>query len=211
MKPFYFVFVLFGCQPDPKFESAETEDTPNIHPIAMAAVELTKTAFVTYDPSYQSIPYPMGDVAPNRGVCADVVIRALRKCGMDLQKLVHEDMTTQFSAYPKKWGLSRTDRNIDHRRVPNLMRYFERKLYALSLTQDPKDYLPGDIVAWDINGNGLTHIGIVIPSMSNELRPWIVHNIGYGQVAQDVLFQWKIIGHYRLHGPEYEKGFASGY
>src|SRR5690606_18547582 len=113
-----------------------------------------------YDPAYRQLSYPGGDVPQATGVCTDVVIRALRKQGLDLQQLVHEDMRAHFSAYPRNWGLSRPDRNIDHRRVPNLMTYFARRGFSRPPSDDPMDYRAGDIVAWDL-GNGLTHIGIL--------------------------------------------------
>lgn len=151
---------------------------------------------IIYDPNYFSITYPNGDVQADRGVCTDVIIRAYRKLGLDLQKAVHDDMSTNFSLYPKNWGLSTTDKNIDHRRVPNLMTFFSRKGVEKPMSHNASDYLPGDIVCWNLGG-GITHIGIVIneKSMDNE-RFLIVHNIGSGQVAEDILFLYKIIGHY---------------
>lgn len=164
--------------------------------LADAAMELTKQD-VVYDPSYYSIPYPNGDVPSDKGVCTDVVIRAYRMLDIDLQKEVHEDMRAHFSVYPKNWGLTKTDRNIDHRRVPNLMKYFERKGASLPLSKDPKDYLPGDIVTWNL-GRGMVHIGIVVDRKTSDgKRPLIVHNIGAGQVAEDILFKYTITGHYR--------------
>lgn len=152
---------------------------------------------VIYDPSYFSIDYPNGDVPSNKGVCTDVIIRAYRKVGIDLQKEVHEDMRAHFNLYPDKWGLTSTDRNIDHRRVPNLMKFFERKGAAREISGNPDDYLPGDIVCWSLGG-GLTHIGLVVDRKSADgERHLIVHNIGAGQVLEDVLFDFKIIGHYR--------------
>jgi uncharacterized protein YijF (DUF1287 family) len=165
--------------------------------LSSAALELTKDR-VVYDPSYFRLDYPMGDVPSDRGVCTDVVIRAYRKLGIDLQQLVHEDMKANFSKYPNKWGLSKTDRNIDHRRVPNLMTYFERHGKSLSLSSVATDYLPGDIVCWMLPGN-LTHIGIVVDRNSSDgKRNMVVHNIGAGQVLEDCLFAYKIIGHYRF-------------
>ena len=151
---------------------------------------------IIYDPAYFSINYPNGDVPNDRGVCTDVVIRAYRKLGIDLQKEVHEDMLANFNQYPKIWNLNQPDKNIDHRRVPNLMTFFERKGIEKSMSQKASDYDPGDIVCWDLGG-GITHIGIVIhkKSMDNQ-RFFIVHNIGGGQVAEDILFQYKIIGHF---------------
>ena len=160
-----------------------------------AALELTQQQ-VTYDGSYFSIPYPNGDVPEGKGVCTDVVIRAYRKLGIDLQKEVHEDMKANFSAYPNIWGLSRTDTNIDHRRVPNLMTYFKRQGAEKPITDKAEDYLPGDVVCWNLGG-AITHIGIVVNKKSRDgKRHLIVHNIGRGQVMEDILFDFKIIGHY---------------
>jgi uncharacterized protein YijF (DUF1287 family) len=160
-----------------------------------AALELTKQN-VTYDGRYFSIPYPNGDVPGDKGVCTDVVIRAYRKLDIDLQKEVHEDMKANFHLYPKNWGLSRTDTNIDHRRVPNLMIFFERHGEVKALSNNTSDFIPGDIVCWDL-GRGLTHIGIVVNKKSiDRKRNLIVHNIGGGQVVEDVLFNYKMIGHY---------------
>lgn len=160
------------------------------------ALQLTHQK-VTYDPSYFSIPYPNGDIPANKGVCTDVVIRAYRKMGIDLQKEVHEDMAANFSLYPKNWGLKTTDKNIDHRRVPNLMVFFKRKGTTKPMTTNPKDYLPSDIVCWNLGGS-ITHIGIVVNQKSSDGKRYlIVHNIGAGQVLEDCLFDFKIIGHYR--------------
>ncbi|WP_237732281.1 DUF1287 domain-containing protein [Flavobacterium sp. UGB4466] len=151
-----------------------------------------------YDPAYFSIPYPNGDIPSNKGVCTDVVIRSYRKLNIDLQKEVHEDMAANFSAYPslQKWGLTSTDTNIDHRRVPNLAVFFERKGKKLPVTQNANDYKTGEIVTWLIN-NKLDHIGIVTAKKSEDgKRNLIVHNIGNGQVLEDCLFQYKITGHY---------------
>lgn len=162
------------------------------------AIELTNEE-VIYDSSYFSIDYPNGDVPKGKGVCTDVIIRAYRKMEIDLQKLVHEDMKANFRDYPQIWGLKTTDRNIDHRRVPNLMRFFKRMNAELPITNNPDDYKPGDVVAWRLS-NGMTHIGIVIDQKSNDgKRPLIVHNIGAGQVIEDCLFDYKIIGHYNYN------------
>lgn len=164
--------------------------------LSEAAIQLTKTR-VSYDPTYFTINYPNGDVPSDKGVCTDVVIRAYRKVGIDLQKEVHEDMKTNFSAYPKMWGLRSTDKNIDHRRVPNLMKYFERKHASQLITHQANDYQPGDVVCWELAG-GLTHIGLVVHLKSpDQERNLIVHNIGAGQVLEDCLFNYTIIGHYR--------------
>ena len=159
-------------------------------------IELTKQ-HVTYDPSYFSIDYPNGDIPSNKGVCTDVIIRAYRKIEIDLQKNVHEDMKANFNAYPKIWGLKSTDKNIDHRRVPNLMTYFKRKGAEKPISNNAQDYLPGDIVCWNLEG-AITHIGIVVDKKSTDgKRNLIVHNIGGGQVLADCIFDYKIIGHYR--------------
>lgn len=151
---------------------------------------------VVYTPSYVSLSYPNGDVPPKTGVCTDVVIRAYRKLNIDLQKEVHEDMKANFSKYPKIWGLKTTDKNIDHRRVPNLEVFFERKGTKLTISQNPKDYKTGDLVTWMI-GNELPHIGIVTHLKSTDgKRPMIVHNVGGGQVLQDCLFSYTIVGHF---------------
>ncbi|WP_255362737.1 DUF1287 domain-containing protein [Tenacibaculum sp. MAR_2009_124] len=161
-----------------------------------AAISITKDE-VTYDPSYFSITYPNGDIPLNKGVCTDVVIRSFRKLGIDLQKLVHEEMKHNFHLYPNIWGLKRTDTNIDHRRVPNLMIFFKRKGLVKKITKNSSDYKPGDIVCWNLYG-GVTHIGIVINKKSKDKERYlIVHNIGSGQVIADCLFDYKIIGHYR--------------
>lgn len=151
----------------------------------------------TYDPSYFSIPYPNGDVPNDRGVCTDVVIRAYRHLGIDLQVLVHEDMAANFSSYPQLWGLPSTDSNIDHRRVPNLRRFFERQHADVAITSNGRDYLPGDLVTWLLPGN-LTHIGIVSDRrVAGSDRPLILHNIGAGTAEEDILFTYEITGHYR--------------
>ena len=163
--------------------------------LADSAYTLTKQR-VYYDPSYFQIGYPNGDVPSDKGVCTDVIIRAYRKLGIDLQKEVHEDMKANFDKYPKKWGLSSTDKNIDHRRVPNLMTFFSRHGTVKKISQVPSDYQPGDIVCWDLGG-GITHIGIVSRKKTEDKqRHLIIHNIGAGQVLEDCLFQFKIIGHY---------------
>lgn len=163
--------------------------------LSNAAIELTKQQ-VQYDPQYFSIDYPNGDVPANKGVCTDVIIRAYRKLGIDLQKEVHEDMRANFTLYPNNWRLKRPDKNIDHRRVPNLMKYFNRHGTVKPITNNPQDYIPGDIVAWNLGG-GTTHIGIVVDKKSADSNRYlIVHNIGNGQELSDCLFSYKIIGHY---------------
>jgi hypothetical protein len=157
---------------------------------------------VQYDGAYYQIAYPGGDVPEDRGACTDEVVRAYRAVGVDLQKEVHEDMTANFAAYPPRFGLTRPDANIDHRRVPNLMTFFARKGAQLPITNNAADYAPGDIVTWDL-GSGQTHIGIVVdvPSDEDAARYQIMHNIGAGPQIQDVLFAWQITGHYRYTGP----------
>lgn len=170
----------------------------NIDNLSSAALELTKDE-VVYDPSYFSIKYPNGDVPKGKGVCTDVIIRAYRKLGIDLQKEVHEDMKANFNLYPKIWGLNSTDKNIDHRRVPNLMTFFSRKGTVKPITKNPDDYKPGDIICWNLGG-AITHTGIVVNKKSQDNKRFmIVHNIGAGQVLQDCLFSFKIIGHYRCN------------
>ncbi|MCG9537440.1 DUF1287 domain-containing protein [Providencia huaxiensis] len=153
---------------------------------------------VIYDPSYRQISYPNGDVPEHYGVCSDVVIRSYRKMGVDLQKLVHEDMKANFRQYPSQriWGLRKPDTNIDHRRVPNLEAFFSRKGKNKSISKNASDYIPGDIVSWRL-GNGRPHIGVVTSIKSSSTQNYLVmHNIGYGQVAEDILFRWDIVGHY---------------
>ena len=171
--------------------------SPYFKQLADSAYTLTKDR-VVYDPTYYSIDYPMGDVPDGKGVCTDVVIRAYRKLGTDLQALVHRDMKWHFSSYPKNWGLKRPDPNIDHRRVPNLMTYFKRQGASLRVTQKGEDYLPGDVVSWNLGG-GITHIGVVsdVPSRTHPNRFQMIHNIGEGQVVEDCLFSYQITGHFR--------------
>lgn len=161
---------------------------------ARAQVGVTKV----YDPAYVVLPYPGGDVPEDRGVCTDVVIRAFRKVGLDLQALVHEDMARSFGKYPQRWGLKRPDKNIDHRRVPNLMKYFERQGKSQPVSKDPAKYLPGDLVTCIVPPN-LPHIMIVShePSPVEPARLQIIHNIGQGARIEDRLFDFEITGHYR--------------
>lgn len=152
---------------------------------------------VRYDGSYRKIDYPMGDVPADIGVCSDLIIRSYRALGIDLQERVHRDMQSNFISYPKIWRLWAPDTNIDHRRVPNLMTLFNRAGRSLPISADPRDYTPGDIVAWDLGG-AVTHIGIVSTQTSAESGdPLIVHNIGAGAAMDDMLFDYEIIGHYR--------------
>ncbi len=155
---------------------------------------------VSYDPAYRKLAYPGGDVPKERGVCTDVIVRALRQArAMDLQQLLHEDIKAAWEAYPHqaRWRLDKPDPNIDHRRVPNLMTYFRRAGYGRTPTRDAAQYLPGDIVAWDL-GRGILHIGIVSDLKSISGIPLVVHNIGAGAREEDILFRYTIIGHYRL-------------
>ena len=152
----------------------------------------------SYDPSYVALDYPGGDVPEKTGVCSDVVVRAFRKAGIDLQKEIHEDMKAARSKYPTKWGANNPDRNIDHRRVLNLMTYFTRQGKSLPISNAATDYQPGDIVAWELT-DGIDHIGIVTNMVSgSDDRYLIVHNIGAGTRIEDVLFVWTIKGHYRF-------------
>ncbi len=167
--------------------------------VAAALRQIGRT--VIYDPAYVRLAYPGGDVPIDRGVCTDVVIRAYRNgLDVDLQMLVHEDMAANFDAYPKLWGLARTDRNIDHRRVPNLETFFRRRGAALSVTQNAADYASGDLVTMRLPGN-LPHIGIVTHQLNDDAsRPLLVHNIGGGAQLQDVLFGFDLTWHYRFSG-----------
>lgn len=163
-----------------------------------AAASLENRA-VRFVPAYRRIAYPMGDVPAGEGVCADVVVRAYRAIGTDLQKLVHEDMKRHFAAYPKIWGLRAPDSNIDQRRVLNLQVFFARHGKVLKITKDAKDYKPGDLVTWNLDPKGSTpHIGIVMNRRSGDgRRPLIMNNLGQGQITEDILFAFKITGHYR--------------
>ncbi|HUQ31993.1 MAG TPA: DUF1287 domain-containing protein [Pyrinomonadaceae bacterium] len=168
---------------------------PTLKRVVDAGLEQTKYTFY-YDQGYSKINYPGGDVPLERGACTDIIIRAFRKVGVDLQKEVHEDMQRHFAVYPKTWGLKGPDTNIDHRRVPNLRTYFERKGRALPVTDKPEDYLPGDVVTWDVNG--YPHIAMVTNVWSDEARHYLlVHNMGRGAKVEDILFAWPITGHYR--------------
>jgi len=173
----------------------KTDATP-LEKVNAGAIEQT-TQTTSYDASYVKLDYPNGDVPLDTGVCADVVVRAFRKAGIDLQKELHQDMKKNFAKYPQKWGARRPDTNIDHRRVPNLMTWFDRQGKARPVTKDAKDYLPGDVVAWQLD-NGLPHIGMVSKIKVGETERYaVVHNIGLGARIEDALFVWKITGHYR--------------
>jgi hypothetical protein len=169
--------------------------SPAARLVAAARAQVGVT--LTYDSSYRRIAYPMGDVPIDRGVCSDVVIRAFRAIGLDLQERVHRDMARHFALYPKTWGLSAPDANIDHRRVPNLATWFKRQGYALPVSQDAAAYQPGDIVTWVLSG-GQPHIGIVSDRRSaDDARPLVIHNIGWGAQEEDTLFAYRITGHFR--------------
>ncbi len=205
---FILYFALSGnslqtvSQPDRQLSSVQQRFMERF---VAAAVERTHH-IVRYDPAYVRIPYPGGDVPASTGVCTDEVIRAYRAVGIDLQKEVHEDMASHLNSYPRKWASDArkastfTDSNIDHRRVPHLMVFFARRGQALPLSRNARDYSPGDLVTWNLGGE-ITHIGIVVDQKSPQSgRYLIVHNIGQGPQMEDVLFNWKIIGHYRYFG-----------
>ncbi len=202
------VFLTFtlGIAAEPRFlqtnQLSDFRQEQFLEKLSVAAIDRTHHV-VRYDPKYVRIPYPGGDVPADTGVCSDEVIRAYRALGIDLQKEVHEDLLANFSAYPnqRRWMLAHPDSNIDHRRVPNLMVFFNRKGTALPISTQGKDYSPGELVTWDLGG-GVPHIGIVVGRKSAASgRYMIVHNIGAGPKLEDVLFNWKITGHYRYLGP----------
>lgn len=179
---------------NPKLSEIQSTEIKKLLESAVEQTNLTKN----YDPAYVVIPYPNGDIPIEKGVCTDVVIRAFRNAGVDLQKEVHEDMTANFAVYPKKWNLPKPDTNIDHRRVPNLQTFFTRTGKSLPITDKTEDYKPGDVVAWDLDGKGLTHTGLVSNIYNESTKRFlIIHNIGGGAHSEDRIFDWKIIGHYR--------------
>jgi uncharacterized protein YijF (DUF1287 family) len=178
----------------PSLNEIQSAEIKNLLASALEQTKVTNS----YDPAYVVLPYPNGDVPMETGVCTDVVIRAFRKAGIDLQKEVHEDMQANFAVYPKRWGLSKPDPNIDHRRVPNLQTFFTSRGKALEIKQNADDYKPGDVVSWDLDGKGMTHIGLVSNLWNEASRRYlIIHNIGGGARVEDVLFNWKVTGHYR--------------
>lgn len=179
--------VVFGASAPPSIQLVEN---------ARSQIGIT----VSYDPEYRSIPYPNGDVLQSTGVCTDVVIRAMRKLGLDLQQEVHKDMKKHFAQYPRLWGLKSTDRNIDHRRVPNLKTYMTRRGWSIPSSQDPQNYQPGDVVVWKLS-SGIPHIGIVSDKKSSEKIPLIIHNIGQGTREEEGLFAFEITGHFRPKWP----------
>jgi uncharacterized protein YijF (DUF1287 family) len=203
------IWLLAGCQvlrgsqraveiPQPQLQAA-IQVKPNATPLeTVNAATIEQTTYThSYDPAYVKLEYPNGDVPKETGVCADVVVRAFRSAGIDLQKELHEDMAKNFKKYPQKWGARKPDKNIDHRRVLNLMAWFVRQKKSQPMTRDARDYLPGDVVAWQLDG-GLLHIGMVSKiKVEGADRYAVVHNIGIGARLEDVLFAWKIIGHYR--------------
>jgi uncharacterized protein YijF (DUF1287 family) len=175
---------------------ASGQDTLGTKIASAARSQVGKT--LRYDPSYETLSYPKGDVDIAGGVCTDVVIRALRSgLGVDLQKVVHEDMASNFRRYPQSWGLRGPDKNIDHRRVPNLQVYFKRRGYELTVTQDMKDYKAGDLVTCIVPPH-LPHIMVVSDRITEAGRPLVIHNIGAGAQEEDRLFEFELTGHYRL-------------
>jgi len=193
---------LYSVPPASPRQSHATVHQTFLQRLSDAAINRTMLV-VRYDSAYVRIPYPNGDVPAGTGVCTDEVIRSYRALGVDLQKEVHEDMQRNFSAYPnqRRWMLARTDTNIDHRRVPNLQVFFSRKGESLPVTSNESDYKPGELVTWNLGGN-VPHIGIVVNKQSSAPGRYLVeHNIGAGPKVEDVLFSWKITGHYRYFGP----------
>jgi uncharacterized protein len=181
----------------PVSQSASHDDDDGLRLVGIARQQIGVT--LRYDPTYVRLAYPDGDIPDDTGVCTDVVIRAYRAAfGYDLQRAVHEDMRANFAAYPKNWGLTRPDRNIDHRRVPNLQTFLHRKGASLPVTRDPANYKPGDLITQMLPGN-LPHIGIVSDHRSADgQRPLVIHNIGAGTREEDTLFRFPVTGHYRF-------------
>lgn len=201
------LLLMVACRAEPGDESAlrsgvdhaitaPARATPPSPPLVAAARGQIGVT-VRYDPAYLKLDYPGGDVPADRGVCTDVVVRALRTQGIDLQARIHEDMRANFSRYPQMWGLSAPDPHIDHRRVPNQMHWFERQGWQRPISNDALDYSAGDIVAWKLNGNGLLHVGIVSDRKHRDGTPLVLHNIGRGTREENLLFQHTIIGHYQ--------------
>ena len=201
MKPIYLLLLIVSFLTCGEKENAKVEPKTFEEKLSDAAVSIVD-ASIDYDPAYFSIKYPNGDVPKNKGVCTDVVIRAYRKMNIDLQKEVHVDLKANFSKYPslKKWGLKKPDTNIDHRRVPNLEMFFSRKGQKLVVSKDPNDYKTGELVTWMI-GKKFPHIGIITNRKSPDgKRPMIVHNVGQGQLLEDCLFDYEIVGHFKYNG-----------
>ncbi len=182
------------CRAQAQSETSAAQKSDRIKLVEYARRQIGVTTI--YDPAYVRLKFPNGDVAKERGVCTDVVIRAYRHLGKDLQRLVNQDMKANFSKYPKRWGMKRTDSNIDHRRVPNLQVFFKRQGKNLTVTKDKSDYRAGDIVTWMLDGN-LPHIGIVSTRKTSDGTPLVIHNIGRGTQEDNILFKFKITGHYR--------------
>lgn len=207
--------LLAACRPSPPEQpqadpapAAPAAAVPAASPPLVVAARRQIGVTLLYDPAYVEMPYPGGDVPAERGVCTDVVVRALRSGGVDLQQAIHEDMRAHFAEYPQQWGLQRPNRSIDHRRVPNQMRWFEREGWSQPITANAADYAAGDIAAWKLSGSGLLHIGIVSDRKARDGTPLVIHNIGNGTQEDDILFQHAVIGHYRpvlggspIHGP----------
>ena len=198
---FLLLALLFGvaaaAQQAPQLSRAELIDA------LVAAAYDRPNHPARYEAKYVAIPYPNGDVPADTGVCADEIVRIYRAAGIDLQKNVHEDMVAAWSEYPHKWGARRPDRNIDHRRVPNLAVFFRRHGEVLRVSDKPEDYAPGDIVTWNLIKDGdLPHIGMVVDRRGPSGRWMVEHNIGSGPQIEDALFDWKITGHYRYFGSE---------
>jgi uncharacterized protein len=186
-----------AAPPRPKIKQLADSASPQLKQMLEGAIAQAGVT-TEYDPAYVALEYPNGDVPEKTGVCSDVVVRAFHKAGIDLQKEVHEDMQAVRSEYPTKWGATAIDKNIDHRRVLNLMKYFERRGKAVPISDTAGDYQPGDVVAWELTG-GVDHIGIVTNMLSESAdRYLIVHNIGAGTRIEDVMFAWTIKGHYRV-------------
>jgi uncharacterized protein YijF (DUF1287 family) len=198
---FLLAFAILSVEAQSTREQAEQarkhmpEDGSLASRLVHAALDRTHQV-VRYDPAYVRLDYPGGDVPAGTGVCTDEVIRSYRKLSFDLQKLVHEDMKRHFAAYPKHWGLSAPDKNIDHRRVPNLQMFFKRQGASLPVTLNGSDYLPGDLITCTVAGK-LPHIALVVPAPDGGSTPWIVHNIGQGPQCENRLFEFPLTGHYR--------------
>ncbi len=197
------ILLLTGCNRPTGLSSLTPSTLPQAVEIAnpklrqLVAGGIAQTAVTkSYDPAYIQLAYPGGDVAASTGVCTDVVIRAYRQIGIDLQREVHEDMRRNFAAYPKLWGLTKPDRNIDHRRVANLMTFFQRRGAALPVTDNPADYLPGDIVSYDLGQKIGLHIAIET-NIRGDNGYQMVHNACCGTKVETIPRDWKINGHYR--------------
>lgn len=193
-------WLIFWCVVQAPAWGAAPVAGPGLRVAGAARAQIGTT--LGYDPAYRALAFPNGDVPMETGVCADVVVRALRRgLGLDLQALVHEDMKRNFSRYPRNWGLKAPDKNIDHRRVPNLRTFFERKGWSLPISQVPQDYQPGDLVTCTVPPH-LPHVMIVSERTNSVGRPLVIHNIGAGAREEDRLFSFRITGHYRIRMPE---------